>query len=140
MAHGTVPPTSVVLLVEDDADLLGAVSDGLTEDGWTVLAASSVSQALELVRTRRVDVIFSDLRPADGDGQILQHADRAVGDPVPIVFMTGLLPRGRDLAGSTVIIKPFETSQATAALRQTLSKRASAKAKPTSSTETTRLD
>ena len=121
---------SVVLIVEDDPDLLGAISDGLAEDGWTVLGAGSMARALELARTHQMDVVLSDLRLADGDGQALEHALRAGAVTVPVVFMTGLSLRGRDLGASTVIVKPFDMAEAAAALRRALSERRWASRRP----------
>jgi len=112
---------SVVLIVEDDADLLAAISDGLVDEGWTVLGAGSVGEALELTRTRQVDVVLSDLRLADGDGQEIFRACQAGAGGQPVVFMTGLPLPERDLDGSTVLTKPFDLAQAAIALRRVLS-------------------
>jgi two-component system phosphate regulon response regulator PhoB len=115
---------SAVLIVEDDPDLLGAVSEGLEAEGWTVLQARSVGEALELTRMHAVDIVLSDLGLADGDGEMLR---RALGrDPstfdVPLVIMTASSVRGRDLDPSTVIRKPFDAVDASAALERALSR------------------
>ena len=113
-------PMSVVLIVENDADLLGALSEGLADQGWTVLGATSVRGALEVAQTRHVDVVLSDLGLADGDGEALAGT---LGATLPLVFMTGSSLRGRELHGLSVVTKPFDVPEVAAILAQALSQR-----------------
>ncbi len=50
-------PTINVLLVEDDEGLRKAVERGLTKAGYSVAAAGSGREALELVRTSTPDAV-----------------------------------------------------------------------------------
>lgn len=111
---------SVVLLVEDDAELLAAISDGLVAEGWKVLAATSVSQALELSAGHAIDIVLSDMGLADGDGEALRRPFIAAG--LPVVLMTGSSLRERETGPSSILIKPFDTVDAAAFLERALSK------------------
>jgi CheY-like chemotaxis protein len=54
----------VIVLLEDERQLSNVVCDVLEEDGFEVLAASAIPEALELLRNRKVDVLVWDW--ADG--------------------------------------------------------------------------
>jgi DNA-binding response OmpR family regulator len=112
-----------VLIVDDDADLLEAVSDSVDSEGWTVLAAASRSAALELARSNHVDVVLADLSLADGEGRALEKAFRALGPAgtAPFVFMTGSPQRSPEPDGSTVLTKPFSVRELVVALEDAMS-------------------
>jgi DNA-binding response OmpR family regulator len=113
---------SVVLVVEDDVDLLASLDDALTEEGWTVVAAPSASIALKAARSRRIDVVLTDLVMAFGDGEDLQAAfrnDQSL-QAVPFVFMTAAHPQARELTGVSVILKPFAMYEVFTTLKRCL--------------------
>jgi DNA-binding response OmpR family regulator len=112
----------VVLVVDDDGDLLDILPDILSADGWKVLAAPSASAALEVARSKRVDVVLTDLVMPDMDGQALEGAFRA--DPllrsIPFVFMTAAVRQGAELAAARRLVKPFGIDDVVAMLRSCL--------------------
>jgi len=50
-----------VLIVDDEATLTEAVGDHFAAEGFEALTASSAEAALDLMRTRHVDVIVTDM-------------------------------------------------------------------------------
>lgn len=54
-----------VLLVEDDPVLADAIREGLSDEGIITVGVSSVSEALEAMRTQRPDTLILDLMLAD---------------------------------------------------------------------------
>jgi len=81
---------STVLVVDDDASVRHAISTVLREEGYTVRAAASADQALELLRAAGdVPTVLSDLKMPGHDGiwlldQILQRHPHAA-----VVMLTG---------------------------------------------------
>lgn len=101
-----------VLIIEDDRDLLCALSEMLEAGGWRVIGAHSAAEGFVAVRAHRVDVVLTDVLMPQQDGR--EVAARLRADPalasIPVVFMTASQRHARDLAGETVIPKPFEVS------------------------------
>jgi CheY-like chemotaxis protein len=99
---------AVVLVVDDEPDLLVALGDALSDEGWQVLVADSAATALGVARANPVDVVLCDLLLHGEDGRELKRefaGDRALGR-VPFVFMTASIREGSQLR-DPVIEKPF---------------------------------
>ena len=104
-----------VLVVEDDRDVRSAMTDDLTDRGYTVHAAAEAWAALRAVADDRPDVIVMDLGLPDMDGRELLKLVRAVSD-APIVVVTAreaedeiitILRGGAD----DYMIKPFRIGE-----------------------------
>ena len=75
----TVPDTFIngqmsgkrILVVDDDLDVLEALADILRVQGHDVVAVSSGKQALGVLNSREFDIIFSDLRMPEMNGEEL---------------------------------------------------------------------
>ena len=99
---------AVVLVVDDEPDLLVALGDALSDEGWQVLIADSAATALGVARANSVDVVLCDLLLHGEDGRELKSefaGDDALGK-VPFVFMTASIREGSQLE-DPVIEKPF---------------------------------
>ena len=105
-----------VLIVDDDDDIreVGQLALEIGSD-WTVLAASSGAEALEMAATANPDAILLDVMMPGMDGPTTLTALRA--DPatchIPIVFLTAKV-RDSDreqlmtLGAVSVLSKPFD--------------------------------
>ncbi len=63
----------VVLCVDDEPNVLEALYRELRKDGYNILLAGSAEEALEVMKSNRVDVIVSDeLMPGMGGNSLLQ--------------------------------------------------------------------
>ena len=79
------------LVVEDEPSVLDLVVTMLGESGWRVDVASGGRAGLESVRRSRYDLIVSDIRMPDGDGQEF-YEQALAGDPAlrrRFIFITG---------------------------------------------------
>jgi CheY-like chemotaxis protein len=99
---------AVVLVVDDEPDLLVALGDALSDEGWQVLVADSAATALGVARANAVDVVLCDLLLHGEDGRELKREFAGDGalDKLPFVFMTASIREGSQLA-DPVIEKPF---------------------------------
>ncbi|MBT8102481.1 MAG: response regulator, partial [Gammaproteobacteria bacterium] len=66
-----------VLVVDDDASILGVVAEVLEDDGYAVSTASSGEEALELLNDHQFSLVMSDLRlPGINGVEVLEHIKR----------------------------------------------------------------
>ncbi len=100
--------TKKILIVEDEPDLLEALSTAMTvAGGFETLTALDGEKAVELAFTEKPDMIFLDIRIPKLDGsQVLEQirADDAWGKEVPVSILTaqsdmGVLSRALEIGG-----------------------------------------
>jgi PAS domain S-box-containing protein len=111
------------LLVEDDPDGCDLMQMMLRRFGAEVTAVSTAAAALESVRTRRPDVLVSDIGLPDGDGFALLKRVRESNHDLPAVAVTAYASR-QDVARALAagfqahVAKPVEPAQLSAAVAQ----------------------
>jgi DNA-binding response OmpR family regulator len=82
--------TSRVLVVEDDDAVRMMLEEGLQRDGFDVVCASNVRDALRFIATEKFDVLLSDLHmPLAGDGFTLVSAMRHTHPDALTVILSG---------------------------------------------------
>ena len=97
-----------VLVVDDDQSLRLLCRVNLELDGYTVLEATGVGQAKEMLAAGGIDAMLLDLHLGDGDGRDLLASLGA--DRPPVALFTGseqIGPALREVADA-VLSKPFE--------------------------------
>ena len=115
----------VVLIIEDHAELLGIIRDVLDNEGYEVAGAQNPSDALEVLRSKDIDLLVSDYSPPFGDGSDpLVEIDREFPDLPVITFSEDdeqsvpfFGPRRVD-GSRTTLRKPFKLDHLIAALRE----------------------
>lgn len=114
-----------VLLIEDEPNIIEAISFILSRDGWEVKTHSNGHDAMDVVRARSPDVIILDVMlPGKSGFDILQEirADEVLAQ-IPVLMLTarGQL-KDRELAeriGATrYMTKPFSNAEVLDAVRQ----------------------
>jgi DNA-binding response OmpR family regulator len=108
-----------ILIVEDDPLIRTFLADNLTADGYDLLVAGTIDQALVELESRRPDLAVIDLRLPDGSGLDLIRRVRAadrVGsriDPaLPLIVLSGRggeldRVRGFERGADDYVVKPF---------------------------------
>ena len=86
MSHRTPPR---ILIIDDDEDLLEALSIRFRSLGYHCVTAASVEEGLEQFRLGRVDLVITDLMMPPSDGLFLLLTIRKVST-VPIIVISGL--------------------------------------------------
>ena len=75
-----------ILVVDDDADVRGAVEGFLKTRGHEVLAYADAAPALESVDFESVDLILTDLQmPTSGDQFVLLQEQKGIDVPVIVL-------------------------------------------------------
>ena len=103
------------LVVEDEASVLDLIVTILSQTGWRVDVASGGHEGLQRVRRQRYDLIVSDIRMPDGDGETF-YRDAISDDPSlgqRFIFITGDTANREAFtfvkdAGALVVEKPFQ--------------------------------
>ncbi|HKQ63670.1 MAG TPA: GAF domain-containing protein [Methylomirabilota bacterium] len=105
----------IALVVEDEASVLDLIVTILSQTGWRVDVATGGREGLERVRNQRYDLIVSDIRMPDGDGESF-YKEATQDDPAlgqRFIFITGDTAN-RDAfaflkdAGVLILEKPFQ--------------------------------
>src|SRR3954467_6379014 len=108
-----------LLLVEDDPVVRAFLADNLTADGYDVLLAETVADALRLLEYKRPDLAVVDLMLPDGSGlELIRRVREADGvasrlDPtLPLVIVSGRAGeldrvRGFERGADDYVTKPF---------------------------------
>ena len=80
-----------VLVVDDSATILALLRKMLAQNGYIVIEAANVEQAIERIGSAEPELIFLDIVLPDGDGfQVLRQLRRqAATRDVPIIMMSG---------------------------------------------------
>ena len=82
--------TPRVLVVEDDDSVRLMLQEGLQRDGFDVVVASNVRDALRLIATEKFDALLSDLHmPLAGDGFTLVSAMRHTHPSALTIVLSG---------------------------------------------------
>jgi len=123
-------PGSFVLVIDDERDVLDAMTIVLEQAGAYVLTAGSGAEAVEKIshEDRLPDVVVSDLRLRGGETGILavSRVRQAIGEPVPALLVTGDTAPERvaeaAASGLTLLHKPLRPERLTAALAQALAR------------------
>jgi DNA-binding NtrC family response regulator len=78
-----------ILIVDDDNSILEELGELLEMEDYIVSVASSGNAALEVLAAGPIDLLLSDIRMPDGDGEYLLTAVRKQDPSIPFIFMTG---------------------------------------------------
>ncbi|MGC3996073.1 MAG: response regulator [Anaeromyxobacter sp.] len=101
-----------VLVVEDDADLLGLMEMVLTDAGYAVRTASDGRQALERVAEVMPALILLDMRmPIMNGWEFARVFRERYGRPCPVVVVTAAENaqlRAEEIGADGWLSKPFE--------------------------------
>ncbi len=119
-----------LLLVDDEARVLGALRRVLRREGWNIQTAESPRQALEILAEGPVDVVLSDHKMPGMSGTELLKEVRLRSPSTVRLLLTGWaesLPAAEMTAAGieTVIPKPWDDSELRALLRLHLGTRES---------------
>ena len=101
-----------VLVVEDDAAIVRALSSFLTDEGFLCKSANGQTEALRLFEQEEFDIVLLDVSLADGSGFVVCSAMKSKKD-IPIIFLTASdeetsIIMGLDIGGDDYITKPFK--------------------------------
>ena len=117
-----------VLVVDDEENILFGLRKALSRRGWEVLEASSVEEAREVIRTRPVEVVLTDIRMEGESGLVFLQEVKAIRPETHVVVMTA---RGSEdmekevisLGAEAYLEKPFDLNYLDKVLRNIITRK-----------------
>ncbi len=105
--------TATVMVVEDDPELMEALTDTLSLAGYSVARAVDGADALQQLDSNDIDLIVSDIQMPKMDGHTLLKKVRANHPDLPMMLMTayGSIQQAVDAMRDGAVdymVKPFE--------------------------------
>jgi CheY-like chemotaxis protein len=95
-----------ILVVDDNAVMLDAISQMLRREGYEVFPAAGARQALEIVKNNSPDLVLSDIVMPEMRGTQLVREIVRLSRQTACLLMTGYFP-GDVPDGIALIRKPF---------------------------------
>lgn len=111
-----------ILLIEDDAEILGNVSEYCTEKGYSIETAENGTEGLALALTGRHSCIVTDVMLPGVDGVSIVRRVREAGIKTPIIILTAKgeisdKVEGLDAGADDYLSKPFSLRELEARIR-----------------------
>jgi CheY-like chemotaxis protein len=103
--------STFILVVDDDPDVLAALSDALETEGYEVRGARDGIEAIEAIAERRPDLIITDLlMPTMTGFELLAalHDDPQLATIPTLIITAGRSPDVSATTGSMVLPKPLD--------------------------------
>ena len=108
-------PKTTILIIEDENDIVIALSIKLKSEGYNTLCANNGDDAIKLAMTESPDVILLDIALPNEDGfsvarQLREHKSTAT---IPVIFLTALASdedreQAQRVGAASFITKPFK--------------------------------
>ena len=113
-----------LFLLEDDSAISMGISYSLTNEGYSVTAASSVKQGLEIIKNNSFSLYILDLNMPDGSGYEVCKEIKKQGD-LPVIFLTAYddeinVVTGFELGADDYITKPFRLKELSVRIKSVL--------------------
>ncbi len=111
-----------LLIVDDDADLRGAVAEQLQAEDFTTIEAATASEGVRLAQAERPDLILLDVDLPDFDGREACRRMRASGIATPVIMLTAAdedddTVQGLDAGANDYVTKPYKFAVLLARIR-----------------------
>lgn len=119
---------SAVLIVDDQDDLRFTLSKIVEKEGYRATTAANGMDALDVLRSCVIDLVFLDIGLPDGSGIDLIHSIKEIGSDIDIVMLSGINEAKTAVeslrAGAVdYITKPFDIIEFKASLNRILQAR-----------------
>ena len=105
-----------ILVVDDELLIRDLLYDFFTGQGWNITVAEDGRRALDMMRSRKYDLVLSDIKMPQMDGLALSAHVKQAHPEIPVVLMTGY--PSVDTAVTALrhkvddyVIKPFNINQ-----------------------------
>ena len=105
-----------ILVVDDELLIRDLLYDFFREQGWDISIAESGEKALDILRSKDVDLLLTDLKMPNMDGLALTTEVKRSHPDIPVVIMTGFPSVDSAVTAlrqkvADYIIKPFNINE-----------------------------
>ncbi|UCF19700.1 MAG: response regulator [Gemmatimonadota bacterium] len=117
-----------ILVVDDEPAITGALARKLKREGFDCLTASSGEEALELVSSKELDVVITDVRMPDVDGLDVLKGVKGRDPAIQVIMMTAYTDIGYAVEAlrhkaDDYLLKPFNMAELSHCVRRSLEHR-----------------
>ncbi len=119
-----------ILVVDDESVILKLLDYRLTMSGYDVITALNGTEALEMTRNKKPDLVILDVALPEMDGceicELLKKDERYAGIPVMMVTATAReesIKRGINAGADAYMTKPFESEELLSKIKELLEKK-----------------
>ncbi len=114
-----------LLIVDDDADLRGAVAEQLQAEDFNILEAATAGEGVRVASAQRPDLVLLDVDLPDFDGREACRRMRAAGVAAPVIMLTAAAAdedtvQGLDSGANDYVTKPYRFAVLLARIRAQL--------------------
>lgn len=114
-----------ILLVEDDPEIVNALTTLLESEGFTVRSCATQDAACSLLTERSFAIALLDITLAQGNGFAVCAAAREAASDMPVIFLTASDDEystvvGLDMGAADYIAKPFRARELVSRIRGAL--------------------
>ena len=97
-----------ILVVDDEEAILKAISDALSNQGFTAIPAKNGEDGLQIAIKQHPDLILLDILMPKMDGMIMMQKLRADewGKTVPVIILTNVNPNSSSVINSVLRNEP----------------------------------
>lgn len=124
------PTKEMIVIIDDEKRLADSLTSLLIADGYHVQSFQDSFEAVELIRSQRVDLVISDIKMPRMDGLEILKEVKSIDDGIPVILMTGYgsLETAIDAIGRGAydyLLKPVEFAHLELTVNRALDKRRS---------------
>src|SRR5471030_463524 len=121
-------PQTNILIIDDEEIVREALDALLTREGFTVRAAGTAAEGLDLVSTHRFEAVLLDLMLPDKNGMDVLEDIRRIDDELPVVMITAYGTIDNAVAATKqgafhYFTKPFKNDDVLVVLRNAYERR-----------------
>ena len=121
-----LPRMTQILVMDDDPGMRAMLDQILKLYGYDVVLAANGKEGLELFRSRKVDLVISDLYMPEKEGLETIKEIHRDSPEVPIIAMSGkqgktsLLSVAQHFGAARILVKPFNPQDLLTAVEEVL--------------------
>jgi DNA-binding response OmpR family regulator len=114
-----------LLIIDDDADLRGAVAEQLETEGFAAVEAATAREGVAAAQEQKPDLILLDVDLPDMDGREACREMRQSGVAAPIIMLTAAAGdedtvQGLEAGANDYVVKPYKFAVLLARIRAQL--------------------
>ena len=105
-----------ILVVDDSPDTLELIKRILKEQGYRIVTAGGVGEALEILGSSELDLVITDIKMPGADGfELLRHIKENYRD-IGVLLVTGFpaledAVKGIKIGAEEYLVKPFTDAE-----------------------------
>ena len=120
--------SEVIVIIDDEKRMCDSLSALLTGDGYIVEAFQKSTEAVEVIRKKKIDLVITDIKMPEMNGLEILKVVKEVDSDLPVILMTGYasLDTAIEAVASGAydyLLKPVEFNHLELAINRALEKR-----------------